>query len=237
MTEKVRQRRKPQNKSKIVDAGGSHGDAVGSVPETPALMPAKGFDVPALKGLSLDELAAGINARLPEIDSSVCNARAQAAYALRVAVETGHYLNAAKQQTEKGQWLVWLARHCPGLAQATAYRYQRLAQQSANLSHVINGKPANGIRQAYRAVGILPDEPASKKKAPDLDAALDVETTDLLAKVKSFTAFLRGVCLGNEEKPVWEQLKQALSALAVVCSEVEQKVSERVADGKKGRQQ
>jgi hypothetical protein len=213
----------------VMEASAGHGEAAVMACTDMALVSANGFNTAELKEMSLDDLAAGINERLPEIEVLVSGARAQAEQALKVAIETGHYLNAAKQRTEKGQWLVWLAKYCSGLSRATAYRYQALAKNSSagNLSHVRNGQSAMTIRQAYRATGILPDEPA-KKKAPDLEAVPPAfKVTDLVAQIKAFTEFLKSVPLEKVERPFEDQLHRELDVLGAACRDVQTELLER----------
>ena len=83
------------------------------------------------------------------IESGISSARAHAEAALKAALETGRLLNEVRSRIEKGQWLEWLAKHCPDLPRSTAYRYLDLSRKwkEESFSHVGNG-PGMTLRKA-----------------------------------------------------------------------------------------
>jgi len=79
----------------------------------------------------------------------------------QVVAETillGTKLIEAKRLVGHGNWIEWLAKHCPDIHRNTASNYMRLA----NAQHVVHLENRKSLRQAYLAVGIIPmsDEPA-----------------------------------------------------------------------------
>jgi hypothetical protein len=63
----------------------------------------------------------------------------------------GTKLAEAKTLAGHGNWLEWLAKHCPQITARTAQNYIRLSN-TKHVSHLEKGK---SLRQAYIAVGIL----------------------------------------------------------------------------------
>lgn len=77
-------------------------------------------------GPALETLAAEINA---EHDAAERHARK----AIEHAKVAGERLLLAKAHVQHGQWLPWLAAHCPAIAERTARAYMRLARNWATL--------------------------------------------------------------------------------------------------------
>lgn len=79
----------------------------------------------------------------------------------QVVTETillGTKLTEAKQLVGHGNWIEWLAKHCPQIAETTARNYMRLA----NRQHIADLNYCKSLRQAYIAVGIIPTDEESK---------------------------------------------------------------------------
>jgi hypothetical protein len=79
------------------------------------------MNAPALIEPTLDALAAEINAAHTE-------AQAFSSQAVERAHDAGIRLNQAKAQCQHGDWLPWLAEHCPAVSERTARAYMQLAR-------------------------------------------------------------------------------------------------------------
>jgi hypothetical protein len=90
-----------------------------------------------------------------------------------------------------GQFLPWLAKHCPNIAVRTCQRYMQLSRLALNASHSKTHLTANGLRQAYLEMGIWkePDEatPATAPQAAEAAKLLPLGTReDAPLKLPSF---------------------------------------------------
>ena len=79
------------------------------------------MNAPALIEPTLDALAAEINA-------AHTAAQAFSSQAVERAHDAGIRLNQAKAQCQHGDWLPWLAEHCPTISERTARAYMQLAR-------------------------------------------------------------------------------------------------------------
>jgi hypothetical protein len=176
------------------------------------------FEPPAgLDAMSLQQLAGKINTGLATIESEAFNARRYATAALHAAIHVGHFLAASRKKCSKGQWGAWRDRHLPGLSQATAYRYISLAKK---FSHVGNHVAVQTLRQAYIAVGILPEASKEAKRVPALTGAPVFNLADLLATVRTAREFLQSVGsldLGKLDPELRAQIGNELSELLAVA--------------------
>ena len=77
------------------------------------------------------------------------------------ALRCGVLLNAKKEEIGHGGWLKWLDVYVPELHYRTAQVWMRLAAKTNHDSYL---KSANSLRQAYIAVGILPDPVKGQRK-------------------------------------------------------------------------
>lgn len=111
--------------------------------------------------LSID-LSASINAAFVAAKDSANMATDRARHAITAAVQCGDLLNRQKTSLPHGDWLDWLANHCPEISVETARRYMRLAKRS----RVTDLSDATNLRQAYLATGVLP-ESARTRREPD----------------------------------------------------------------------
>lgn len=113
--------------------------------------------------LSID-LSVSINAAFVAAKDSANLATDQARHAITAAVQCGDLLNRQKTSLPHGDWLDWLANHCPEISAETARRYMRLA----NRAQVTDLNDATNLRQAYLATGVLP-ESARTRREPDVN--------------------------------------------------------------------
>lgn len=146
-------------------------------------------DCPDRSKLTEAELAAAINGAHQQSEVGLHNARKHAETALTGALAAGAYLQEVHRRKEKSGWGNWVREHCPQLPISTAYRYMDLARK---FPRVRKPDEISNLRQAYIAVGILPEAPAKvePKQAPALHHVAPVPVTDLVARVKSTWAFL-----------------------------------------------
>ena len=145
-------------------------------------------DAEALAALPEPALVAAINSGHKDIQSAAHTAKQHAANALTGALRTGALLVEVHRREEKAGWGAWIEKHCPELPISTAYRYMGLARK---FPHVRMGQEITGLRQAYIAVGMMPEKSSGKeKKAPDLTSVPPPTGTDVVTRMKSTRDFL-----------------------------------------------
>ncbi len=105
--------------------------------------------------VDLPELATQANAA----HRVACNAASAALGPMRVALDNaisaGRALREAKGQIKHGQWLSWLAEHCPDISSQRASEYMRLADAIENNALDI---PNSGTIALSRAIAALPKQ-------------------------------------------------------------------------------
>ena len=100
-----------------------------------------------------------------EINAAHAAAQALSSQAVERAHDAGIWLNQAKAQVEHGQWLPWLAEHCPDVAVRTAQAYMRLAQDWPKLeSEIRNGVAHLPFRQAIKLLSAPKPANLTKKR-------------------------------------------------------------------------
>ena len=100
-----------------------------------------------------------------EINAAHAAAQALSSQAVERAHDAGIWLNQAKAQVEHGQWLPWLAEHCPDVAVRTAQAYMRLAQDWPKLeSEIRNGVAQLPFRQAIKLLSAPKPANLTKKR-------------------------------------------------------------------------
>ena len=187
-------------------------------------------DLEALKQLPEPDLAAAINSGYETTRSAVHSAKQHNANALAGALRTGALLSEVHRREGKSGFGPWVQKNCPELPLSTAYRYWTLARK---FPHVRTDKEIVGLRQAYVAVGIIPEKPAEKKKkAPDLTVVPTPTGTDVLTRVQSNRAFL-GAELGrvnptNMDAAARTALLAEINALIDQLSAVREAISRAV---------
>jgi hypothetical protein len=107
------------------------------------------------------ELAAEILLAYQAADAYASNARSNVKAAVQEALRCGMMLNAKKATLAHGFWMVWLELYLPEICRGTAERWMKLARMASSHPELEN---ANSLRQAYIAVGILPDPAEQKRK-------------------------------------------------------------------------
>ena len=141
-----------------------------------------------LAALPEPALVAAINSGHKDIQSAAHTAKQHAANALTGALRTGTLLAEVHRREKKAGWGAWIEKNCPGLPVSTAYRYMGLARK---FPHVRMGKEIIGLRQAYIAVGMMPEKCSVKqKKAPDLTSVPPPTGTDVTTRMKSTREYL-----------------------------------------------
>ena len=131
------------------------------------------MNAPALIEPTLDQLATEINA-------AHAAAQALSSQAVERAHDAGIWLNQAKAQVEHGQWLPWLAEHCPAVAVRTAQAYMRLAQDWPKLeSEIRNGVAHLNFRQAIKLLSAQKPANLTKKRLPKPPAKYATPVADL----------------------------------------------------------
>jgi len=167
-----------------------------------------------IRKMSEAELATAINGGHQQIEVEIHTARQHASAALMGALQAGAFLMEVHRRFGKSGWGKWAEQHCPALPISTAYRYMDLSRK---FPHVRTPEKISGLRQAYIAVGILPDAPAKKTQPPNLDSVPASTGTDLLARVRSLRAFyvteLEKFDYATLEPSVRRQLRQEITAL------------------------
>lgn len=100
-----------------------------------------------------------------EINAAHSDAQALSNRAIERAHDAGIRLIQAKAQVEHGQWLPWLAEHCPAVAVRTAQAYMKLAQDWPKLeSEIRNGVAHLNFRQVIKLLSApKPAKPAQKR--------------------------------------------------------------------------
>jgi hypothetical protein len=100
------------------------------------------------------ELAREILSAYQSAEAHAVNAQNNVKNAVQEAIRCGTMLNSKKDVVPRGLWLEWLELYLPEVILGTAQRWMRLAR-------LANAHPeletTNSLRQAYVAVGILPD--------------------------------------------------------------------------------
>lgn len=119
---------------------------------------------PALK---LRALAKEINELQSAITISVQRVEEGACIAVSNAVLAGRSILAAREMLPHGQFLDWLAAHCPSVSRATATRYMTLAKNP----RVIEG--ASSIRHALALISGDDNEHDEKKAKAEWPAYLE----------------------------------------------------------------
>lgn len=181
--------------------------------------------VPDIKTMSEQDLATAINGGHRLIESEIHTARKHASAALMGALKTGAYLQEAHRRFKKAGWGSWVRKHCPSLPISTAYRYKDLA---VKFPHVRKVEEITTLRQAYIAVGIVPEDTVKKKVQPDLSKAPAFNGTDLVARVKNMREFydtnLNQFDYGKLEPKVRNQLKVEIKSLLTSLHRLIQRV-------------
>lgn len=98
------------------------------------------------------ELAAEILEAYRAADELASQSCSLAKRALQMARRCGAMLNAKKQSLPRGRWLAWLSCYLPEISQRTVYRWTALASKESPVL-----EEAQSLKQAYIAVGMLPD--------------------------------------------------------------------------------
>lgn len=86
-----------------------------------------------------------------EVQDAAKDAVYKAGMAVRKAVECGHKLIAAREE-RRGTFTAWIEQELKEIGTATAYRWIKLAESPESL-----WRDAVSLRQAYIAVGLLPE--------------------------------------------------------------------------------
>jgi hypothetical protein len=113
------------------------------------------LDAAALAALLPPVLVAAINSGHKDIQAAAHTASRHTANALTGALRTGALLAEVHRREKKTGWGAWVEKNCPELPISTAYRYMGLARK---FPHVRMGQEITGLRQAYIAVGMMPDK-------------------------------------------------------------------------------
>ena len=172
--------------------------------------------------MSSAELAIAINEGHAIVEGEIHTARRHASAALEGALRTGAYLREVQRRFGKSEWWPWVRKHCPHLSKSTAYRYIDLVRK---FPHVRTAQEIPNLRQAYLAVGIIPDGPSKKGKAPpNLNEVPASSGTDLQARVRSMREFC-GAQLGALDVTTLDEigrtgLHEELTALRSMLDEV-----------------
>lgn len=99
------------------------------------------------------------------INAAHREAKEHAARAIERAIEAGDLLNEVKRQLGHGQWLPWLAQHCPDISVRTAQQYMQIARslpaQMRSAAHL-------SIREVLRQLEAPPtdDEESPPERYP-----------------------------------------------------------------------
>jgi len=127
----------------------------------------------ALVEPTLDALAAQINAAHTE-------AQAFSSQAVERAHDAGIRLNQAKAQCQHGDWLPWLAEHCPAVSDRTARAYMQLARDWKALE-TQNGNAVADLpfRQAIKLLSAPKPANLTKKRPPKAPAKYAPPVADL----------------------------------------------------------
>lgn len=124
--------------------------------------------------LALDALAAAINADHDAVEQ-------MARSTLDRARAAGDKLLQAKAQVAHGQWLPWLAEHCPRMSERTAQAYMKLAREWEVLM-LKNADSAHLTLDGALKLLAAPEEPAwAKGLTPDERAELDRAAANIKA--------------------------------------------------------
>ena len=115
----------------------------------------------------LDKIARDIRSSYDSANGLAKLARNKGREAVAEAILCGNYLNEAKQIIGHGGFLKWLAKHCKAVDRETARRWMLLAKNCHN-SNLGN---SNNLRQAYVAIGILPETVAPQLRIADNQTA------------------------------------------------------------------
>ena len=116
------------------------------------------MNAPALIEPTLAQLATEINA-------AHTAAQALSSQAVEHAYDAGIWLNQAKAQVEHGQWLLWLAEHCPAVSERTARAYMQLARNWKALESQNGNAVADlNFRQAIKLLSAPKPANLTKKR-------------------------------------------------------------------------
>ena len=140
----------------------------------------------AMSPAALLTLASRINAAHRE-------ARAYAAQAVERALEAGDLLLSVKATLAHGQWLPWLAEHCPDVSARTAQGYMKIARELPPEMRTDAHLSLNGAKRLLAA---------PKEETPDPDAALEdwLSTAPLCDGMYTETAYLLDAAGWPEER-------------------------------------
>ncbi len=106
------------------------------------------------------ELAAEIMGAYRAAEDFASQARSNVKSAVEEAIRCGAMLNAKKDSLAHGMWMIWVELFVPELHLMTAQRWMKLARLASSHPELEN---VNSLRQAYIAVGILPDPVENKR--------------------------------------------------------------------------
>jgi hypothetical protein len=122
---------------------------------------------------------------LPSLAEGICREHAHCRNAmrqgLRHALEAGRLLAQAKDRLPHGEWLPWLAEHCPDVSPRLAQKYMRVARELPRLDA---DNPANTPRVAdmsfRQALDTIADAASAARAIPELERAdvLDAAAED-----------------------------------------------------------
>lgn len=109
------------------------------------------------------------------------HAKTKGQHAVQLALATGALLLIREEEVGHGDWLTWFRKYCPEIGKKTAQRWMKLAEKSASADFkndiVSLLKEAKTCKQAYLAVGMIPDEEKNttgKEPATFLSMLLDL---------------------------------------------------------------
>jgi hypothetical protein len=99
----------------------------------------------------LTTLAREIRSQYASVEGLISNAKRACNEAVGEAILLGTKLTEAKQIVGHGNWLIWLAEHCPEISERTARNYITLS----NRQHISDLENSKSLRQAYLKIGII----------------------------------------------------------------------------------
>lgn len=120
---------------------------------------------PNVEGSVMENLSTTVATQINEAHQAACNA---AQSAIEHARRAGDLLMEAKAQIPHGEWLPWLAEHCPTVPERTAQAYMRIASRWPELEAAANTQRVTylPIRQALALLSTARDEPSEDDDTP-----------------------------------------------------------------------
>lgn len=129
--------------------------------------------------LRLSNLADNINEAYSEAHALAEDAKNGARAAVKAVIRAGGYMNQVKDIVGHGNWENWRDKNCQNVSAVTAQRWMAVAKAS----RVKDLSDVNGLTDAYRKIGILPDKP---------EKPTGTGTADVDAVSRFFQRFERG---------------------------------------------